>query len=47
MGCIDELDYEILLPNSSIAECIDFIKKKIKGKEEVERLRAGKSKAYF
>ena len=95
MGCIDEQDYEILLPNSSIKECADFIKKnfkeiyyvrqgyrifnayligsklipvavdndsvilpyvkpchgsfvlRIKGKEEIERLRAGKSKTYF
>ncbi|KCZ70362.1 hypothetical protein ANME2D_03277 [Candidatus Methanoperedens nitroreducens] len=90
MGCIDEMDYKILLPSSSIKECADFIKKnfkeiyyvnqgyrifntyligispipvavdddyvimpyvkpchgsfvlKIKGKEEVKRLRAGK-----
>ena len=27
MSCIEELDYEILLPNSSIKECADYIKK--------------------
>jgi hypothetical protein len=27
MGCIDEMNYEILLPNSSFKECADFIKK--------------------
>ncbi|MBU3925536.1 DUF1894 domain-containing protein [Patescibacteria group bacterium] len=52
MGCIDEMNYEILLPNSSFKECADFIKKKfreihyvlrIPGKEEALRLRAGRS----
>jgi hypothetical protein len=27
MGCIDELNYEILLPNSSFKECAEYIKK--------------------
>lgn len=27
MGCIDEMNYKILLPNSSFKECADFIKK--------------------
>ena len=30
MSCIEELDYEILLPNSSIKECADYIKKNFK-----------------
>ena len=30
MSCIDELDYEILLPNSSIKECAEYIKKNFK-----------------
>ncbi|SNQ61255.1 DUF1894 domain-containing protein [Candidatus Methanoperedens nitratireducens] len=30
MGCIDEMDYEILLPSSSIKECADYIKKNFK-----------------
>jgi lipoate-protein ligase A len=30
MSCIDELDYEILLSNSSIKECADYIKKNFK-----------------
>ena len=30
MGCIDEMNYEILLPNSSFRECADFIKKKFR-----------------
>lgn len=30
MGCIDEMNYEILLPNSSFKECADFIKKNFK-----------------
>ncbi len=30
MSCIDELDYEILLPSSSIKECADYIKKNFK-----------------
>jgi hypothetical protein len=30
MGCIDEMNYEILLPNSSFKECTDFIKKNFK-----------------
>ena len=95
MGCIDELNYEVLLPASTIAECMDYIKKnfkeiyyvnqgyrifntyligsnpihvavegeyvimpyvkpcqgvfvlKIKGKDEVERLRAGKDNPYY
>lgn len=29
-SCIEELDYEILLPNSSIKECADYIKKNFK-----------------
>ncbi len=27
MGCIDEMNYEILLPNSSFKECAEYIKK--------------------
>ncbi len=27
MGCIDEMNYEILLSNSSFKECTEFIKK--------------------
>ncbi len=30
MGCIDEMNYEILLPSSSFKECVDFIKKNFK-----------------
>lgn len=30
MGCIDEMNYEILLPNSGFKECADFIKKNFK-----------------
>ena len=30
MGCIDEMNYEILLPNSSFKECADFIRKNFK-----------------
>ena len=30
MGCIDEQDYEILLPNSSLKECTAYIKKNFK-----------------
>ncbi len=30
MGCIDELDYEILLPATSIKECADYIKRNFK-----------------
>ncbi len=30
MSCIDELDYEILLPGSSIKECADYIKQNFK-----------------
>ncbi len=30
MGCIDEMNYEILLPNSGFRECADFIKKNFK-----------------
>ena len=30
MGCIDEMNYEILLPNSSFKECAAFIKKNFK-----------------
>ncbi|MBE0522592.1 MAG: DUF1894 domain-containing protein [Candidatus Methanoperedenaceae archaeon] len=26
MGCIDEMNYEILLPSSGFKECADFIK---------------------
>lgn len=95
MSCIDEMDYEILLPSSSIKACADYIKRnfkeiyyvrqgymifntyliginpipvavegdyvimsyvkpcygsfvlRIKGKEEVERLRTGKDNPYY
>jgi hypothetical protein len=30
MGCIDEMNYVILLPNSSFKECTDYIKKNFK-----------------
>ncbi len=30
MSCIDELDYEILLPATSIKECADYIKRNFK-----------------
>ncbi|MCX9011884.1 MAG: DUF1894 domain-containing protein [Candidatus Methanoperedens sp.] len=30
MGCIDELEYEILLPATSIKECADYIKRNFK-----------------
>ena len=30
MGCIDELDYEILLSSGTIKECADYIKKNFK-----------------
>lgn len=30
MGCIDEMTYEILLPNSSFRECAAYIKKHFK-----------------
>ena len=30
MGCIDEMNYDILLPNSSFKECADYIKKNFK-----------------
>jgi hypothetical protein len=30
MGCIDEMNYEILLPNSSFKECAEYIKKNFK-----------------
>ncbi|KCZ70658.1 hypothetical protein ANME2D_02680 [Candidatus Methanoperedens nitroreducens] len=30
MGCIDEMNYEILLPSSSFKECADYIKKNFK-----------------
>ncbi|HLB70155.1 MAG: DUF1894 domain-containing protein [Candidatus Methanoperedens sp.] len=30
MGCIDEFEYEILLPSSSIKQCADYIKKNFK-----------------
>jgi hypothetical protein len=30
MGCIDEMNYEILLPNSGFKECADYIKKNFK-----------------
>ncbi|MCZ7356561.1 MAG: DUF1894 domain-containing protein [Candidatus Methanoperedens sp.] len=95
MGCVDELEYEVLLASSTIAECADYIKKnfkeiyyvhqgykifntyligsnpipvavdddhvimpyvkpcqgsfvlRIKGKDEVERLRAGRDNPYY
>lgn len=40
MSCIDELDYEILLRNSSIKECADYIKKNFK---EIYYVRQGYS----
>jgi len=30
MGCIDEMDYEILLPSTSIKECAGYIKRNFK-----------------
>jgi hypothetical protein len=30
MGCIDEMNYEILLPSSSFKECAEYIKKNFK-----------------
>ncbi len=30
MGCIDEFDYEILLPATSIKECASYIKRNFK-----------------
>jgi hypothetical protein len=30
MGCIDEMNYEILLSNSGFKECADFIQKNFK-----------------
>lgn len=30
MGCIDEMNYEILLPNSSFKECAEYINKNFK-----------------
>ena len=30
MGCIDEMNYEILLPNSSFKECAEYIKNKFR-----------------
>ncbi|MCE8425837.1 MAG: DUF1894 domain-containing protein [Candidatus Methanoperedens sp.] len=30
MGCVDEMNYEILLPNSSFKECAVFIKSNFK-----------------
>ncbi|MCX9025265.1 MAG: DUF1894 domain-containing protein [Candidatus Methanoperedens sp.] len=30
MGCVEEMNYEILLPNSSFKECAEYIKKNFK-----------------
>jgi len=30
MGCIEETDYEILLPSASIKECVEYIKNNFK-----------------
>lgn len=30
MGCVEEMNYEILLPNSSFKECAQYIKKNFK-----------------